>query len=157
MVDHPQISVLEYDHITDGIYIGTNRCCEEHFDDVLKKEGMTADISLEDTKLDQPFGVDFYLWMPVVNHTPPSPDQLDFGVSALEKLVSMGRKVYVHCQNGHGRAPTMVAAYFISKGMSPDEAESFVQSKRPTMHLEGGQREALRDFARTITNRPRGA
>src|SRR3989344_5045593 len=151
MIDHPQILELEYNAITDGIFIGTNQCCEGHFDEVLKKEGMTADISLEDTTLDTPFGVDFYLWMPVVNHTPPSPDQLAFGVSALEKLVAMGRKVYVHCQNGHGRAPTLVAAYLVRKGMGPAEAEAFVLSKRPTAHLDDVQRDALKDFSNALT------
>lgn len=153
MIDHPQIPILEYNLIADGIFIGTNQCCKAHFDDVLKKEGMTADVSLEDTKLDTPFGVDFYVWMPVVNHTPPAPDQLAFGVSALEKLVSMRRKVYVHCQNGHGRAPTLVAAYFIQKGMSSDEAEELITSKRSGIHLDDVQKEALKDFSNALQNK----
>ena len=41
MIDHSQIKKLEYDHITDGIYIGTNQCCQTHFDERLKKEGIT--------------------------------------------------------------------------------------------------------------------
>lgn len=139
---------LEYNYIADGIFIGTNQCCQTHFDERLKKEGITADISLEEDRLDAPFGVDFYVWIPVKNHTPPMPDQLEFGVSVLEKLVAIGKKVYVHCKNGHGRAPTLVAAYLISKGKSPEEAEAFIESKRPTMHMEKAQREALRDFSR---------
>ena len=144
---HAQTKELEYDYITDGIYIGTNQCCQTHFDEKLKKEGITADVSLEEDRLDAPFGVDFYVWIPVKNHTPPSPDQLEFGVSTLKKFVQMGKKVYVHCKNGHGRAPTLVAAYLISKGKSPEEAEELVKSKRPTMHLEEVQREALQNFS----------
>lgn len=144
---HPQIKEFEYNDIIDGIYIGTNQCCQTHFDERLKKEGITADISLEDDRLDAPFGVDFYVWIPVKDHTPPSPNQLEFGVSTLEKLVNMGKKIYVHCQNGHGRAPTLVASYLIRKGRSPEEAEDVIKSKRPTMHLEDAQRAALRDFS----------
>ena len=144
---HAQTKELEYDYITDGIYIGTNQCCQTHFDEKLKKEGITADVSLEEDRLDAPFGVDFYVWIPVKNHTPPTPDQLEFGVSTLKKFVQMGKKVYVHCKNGHGRAPTLVAAYLISKGKSPEEAEELVKSKRPTMHLEEVQREALQNFS----------
>ena len=144
---HAQTKELEYDYITDGIYIGTNQCCQTHFDEKLKKEGITADVSLEEDRLDAPFGVDFYVWIPVKNHTPPSPDQLEFGVSTLKKFVQMGKKVYVHCKNGHGRAPTLVAAYLIFKGKSPKEAEELVKSKRPTMHLEEVQREALQNFS----------
>lgn len=146
--DHPQIPILEYNDITDGIFIGTNQCCQTHFDAKLKREGITADISLEEDRLDAPFGIDFYIWIPTENHTPPTREQLDFGVSVLEKLVSMGRKVYVHCKNGHGRAPTLVAAYLIEKGKSPAEAEAFIKSQRPSMHLEDVQRRALKDFSK---------
>ncbi len=56
---HPQIKQLEYNYITDGIYIGTNQCCQTHFDQTLKKEGIEADISLEGERIDVPFGVKF--------------------------------------------------------------------------------------------------
>ena len=63
---------LEYDYITDGIYIGTNQCCQMHFDKRLKKEGVEADISLEEERVDVPFGVSFYVWIPIKNHAAPS-------------------------------------------------------------------------------------
>ena len=116
MNSHPKIPILEYNYITDGIYIGTNQCCQTHFDEKLKNEGIEADISLEEERGDTPFGVQFYVWIPVKNHTAPINEQIDFCVTTLEKFVSMGKKIYIHCQNGHGRAPTMVAAYLIKKG-----------------------------------------
>lgn len=128
-MEMPPQNKLDFNYIVDGIYIGTNQCCQTHFDEKLKKEGITADISLEEDRLDAPFG-------------------LEFGVSVLEKLVSMGKKVYVHCKNGHGRAPTLVAAYLTKKGKSSAEAEAFIKSKRPTMHLEDIQRQALEDFSK---------
>ncbi len=144
---HPEI---DYNYIADGIYIGTNQCCQTHFEERLKAKGITADISLEEERIDAPFGVDFYLWLPVKDHTPPKPDQLKFGVWALEKLTAMGKKVYVHCKNGHGRAPTMVAAYLIKKGQGVDEAISFIKTKRPSIHLEEVQKQALQEWARTL-------
>jgi protein-tyrosine phosphatase len=66
----------------------------------------------------------------------------------LEKIVSMSKKVYVHCKNGHGRAPTLVAAYLVRKGQSPRDAEAFIKSRRPTIHLEDAQRKALEDFSK---------
>ncbi|MBI2023901.1 dual specificity protein phosphatase family protein [Candidatus Giovannonibacteria bacterium] len=146
-VNHTQVQELEYNYITDGIYIGTNQCCQTHFDEKLKKEGIIADISLEEDRLDAPFGVDFYVWIPVKNHAAPKPDQLEFGVSVLEKLVLMKKKVYVHCKNGHGRAPTLAAAYLIIKGKSPEEAEAFIKSKRPSMHLQKIQKTVLQKFS----------
>lgn len=143
MNEHPQIKELEYNYITDGIYIGNNQCCQTHFDEKLKQENIEADVSLEEEGVDTPFGVQFYIWIPIKNHTTPTQEQLDFGVSVLEKLVSMKKKIYVHCQNGHGRAPTLVAAYFIKQGKSPNEAIAFLKAKRPTMHLEETQTRAL--------------
>ena len=147
MEKHPQ-NKLDFDYIADGIYIGTNQCCQTHFDENLIKDGVSADISLEGERIDAPFGVEFYVWIPVKNHMPPAPDQLEFGVSVLEKLVLMGKKVYVHCKEGHGRAPTLVAAYFVQNGKTPEEAEAFVKTKRPAVHLEEVQRQALQNFSK---------
>ena len=36
---HPKTPTLEYNYITDGIYIGTNQCCVMGLAEVLKKEG----------------------------------------------------------------------------------------------------------------------
>ncbi len=146
MNEHPQIKTLEYNHITDGIYIGTNQCCQTHFDEKLKREGIEADISLEEDRVDAPFGVQFYVWIPIKNHTAPTNEQLSFGVATIEKLAGMKKKIYIHCQNGHGRAPTMVAAYLIKKGKTVDEAIDFIKNKRPTIHLEKVQKIALEKF-----------
>ena len=150
MSEHPQIKTLEYNYIADGIYIGTNQCCQTHFDEKLRKEGIEADISLEEEKVDAPFGVAFYVWIPIKNHTAPTQDQLDFGVSTLEKLVAMKKKIYVHCQNGHGRAPSLVATYFIKQGKEVTEAISFIKDKRPTIHLEEVQINALNKYKKAL-------
>lgn len=145
-IHHGPIKELEYSSITDGIYIGTNQCCQTHFDESLKKEGIEADISLEAERIDAPFGVEFYTWIPIKNHTAPTHEQLDFGVDVIEKLVNMKKKIYVHCQNGHGRAPTLVAAYLIDQGKKVDEAIDFIRSKRSSIHIEDVQRSALETF-----------
>lgn len=150
MNEHPRIPILEYDYITDGIYIGTNQCCQTHFDEKLKREGIDADISLEEERVDAPFGVNFYIWVPIKDHTAPTQEQFEFSVSVLEKLVSMKRKIYVHCQNGHGRAPTIVAAYLIKKGKSVDEAINLIKVSRPSIHLEEVQKKSLLEFSKRI-------
>lgn len=141
---------LEFNYIDDGIYIGNNQCCQTHFDKRLKSEGISADISLEKDRVDEPRGVDFYLWIPVVNLTAPTQDQLDLGVVNLEALIASGKKVYVHCKNGHGRAPTLVAAYFIKKGMTAEEAIEFIKKRRPAIHLEESQAAALKEFEKRM-------
>jgi len=44
---------FEYSQITKYIYIGTNMCCQTHFDKSLIKKEIRADISLEEKTLDQ--------------------------------------------------------------------------------------------------------
>lgn len=145
---HTDGGLLDYDYITDDIYIGTNQCCMAGLSEVLKKEGITADISLEDTRLDHPFGVSMYVWLPTKDLTAPSFDQLMFGVRALTELVRQKRKVYVHCKNGHGRATTLVAAYLIFKDNTPDEAIRRIKEKRPDVHLQDSQYQTLVDFSK---------
>ncbi len=147
---HPEIKTLEYNKITDNIYIGTNQCCQIDFDDMLIKEGMTYDISLEKDRVDAPYGVVSYVWIPVEDHQAPTQEQLGFGVYVLEKIVLLGKKVYVHCKNGHGRAPTLVAAYLIKKGKTVEEAVVFIKQMRPVIHLEDIQKKALENFLKNI-------
>lgn len=141
---------FNYNYIADGIYIGTNQCCLTHFNEQLLKDGISADISLEEERIDAPLGVDFFIWIPVKNHAAPTSDQLEFGISVLEKLVAMKKKIYVHCKNGHGRAPTLVAAYLIKKGKNAEEAIAFIKSRRSSIHLEEVQKQALLDLAQSI-------
>lgn len=129
MKKHQQIKTLKYNYITDGIYIGNNQCCQSHFDEKLKKEDIKADISLEEVRMDA-----------------PSDDQLKFGITILEKLISLKKKVYIHCQNGHGRTSTLVAAYLIYKGKTVNEAIELIKTKRPSVHFNQIQLKALKDF-----------
>jgi len=143
---------LEFNYIADGIYIGTNQCCQMDFDAVLVKEEITYDISLEKERIDAPYGVTSYVWIPVEDHQAPTQEQIEFGVSVLEKIVAMGKKVYVHCKNGHGRAPTLVAAYFIKQGRTVDESIAIIKEKRPPIHLEEVQNKLLEEFYKNINN-----
>jgi len=142
-------STLDYNQITDNIFIGTNQCCQIHFDEELIAKGVEADISLEEKRVDKPFGVKFYTWLSTTDHTPPSPDQIVHGVAVIENLIALGKKIYVHCQKGHGRAPTLVAAYLVHTGKTVDDAIALIKEKRPVIHLDDSQVEALRVFELT--------
>ena len=147
MAEHPESKhVLEYNQITDEIYIGTNMCCQVDFAKELLDKGITADISLEAERVDNPNGVDYFLWLPVLDHHAPTQNQLRLGVQTLEFFTREGIKLYAHCKHGHGRAPTLVVAYFIKQGMDVDEAIEFVKSKRSSIHLSEVQIEALREY-----------
>ena len=139
-------NVLDFDYIDKGIYVGTNQCCQTHFEEKLLKDGIRADLSLEKDRIDAPFGVDFYVWIPVEDHDAPTIEQLEFGAHVLEKWIDMGIKIYAHCKNGHGRAPTFVAAYFVKHGMQIEEAIDFMKFKRPSIHLQNVQMDILKEW-----------
>lgn len=141
---------FEYNQIDESIFLGTNSCCETHFSKDLIDKGVTADLSLEGERLDRPHGVDEYLWVPTPDQHAPKLTQLKIAVSFIDAVVSCGEKVYVHCMNGHGRSPLAVAAYYVFKGMNPEEAISKVKEKRPEIHLNDEQLNALNDYSESL-------
>ncbi len=139
---------FDYSQIDDNVFIGTNMCCQLGFDRELLSKNVRADISLEEDRVDAPNGVDYFLWLPTVDHSAPSFDKLSLGVYTLDFLIKKNIKVYIHCHNGHGRAPTLFLAYLIKKGMKVNEAIEFLKSKRPSIHLTKAQVDALQKFAK---------
>ncbi len=134
---HP---IFEYSQIDENVYIGTNACCQMHFDQELLQKGISCDISLEGESIDHPDGVECFLWLPTADHTPPTRDQIMTGIQSLEELLRLSKKVYIHCKNGHGRAPTFYAAFLMLKNsLTIETAIEAIRSKRPTMHLEASQ------------------
>jgi len=136
----------EYSRINRYIYIGTNFCCQTHFDKTLLNKGIATDISLEKTRIDTPFGVKCYLWLPVKDHHAPTMYQFSMGIVCIDRAVKNKEKVYVHCKNGHGRAPTLVAAYLITQGVSIEKAINFLKSKRAGLNIRPVQINALKKF-----------
>jgi protein-tyrosine phosphatase len=141
---------MEVSEMTPEIYLGTNQCCQAHYDLLLISKGVTHDISLEGEHVDQPYGADSYLWLPTEDRMAPSPQTLMLGVDYIDDVIARGGKVYIHCKNGHGRAPTLLAAWYVSHGSSVNEALAAVKAKRPEVHLEDAQVEALRAYARSL-------
>lgn len=138
---------FQFNQITDLIYLGTNLCCTAtpHIK-VLLDLGIKADIDLEEEKQEQTPDIDTYLWLPVKDHHAPTQEQLDTGVAVIDSLVKNNKKVYIHCKNGHGRGPTLLAAYFISQGMEVNEAIEEIRSKRSEIHIREVQTNSLNEF-----------
>jgi protein-tyrosine phosphatase len=141
---------FDYDQIDEEVFIGTNMCCQFGFNRELLTKNVRADISLEEIRIDAPRGVDYFLWLPTKDHEAPTPDKLTLGVQTLEFLISRKIKVYIHCKNGHGRAPTLFIAYLVKKGMVVDEAIKYLKSKRPTIHFTQAQLNALNTFKNSL-------
>ena len=146
--------IFDYSKITDNIYIGSDLCkggvCLIHGEE-FRALGVNFEINLsrENNEL-PPKDVEVgYLWLPVVDGYGPTLLQLEIGTSAMNAAIKDGKTVYVHCKNGHGRSPAMVAAYLACfGGKTLEEAEALICSKRPEVHIENQQRKVLLEFAK---------
>lgn len=142
---------FQYNKIDQYLYLGTNLCCKMHAEDFLAKEGIEADLDMEEFEYDGHKHHFLYnLWLPVEDHTAPEMNQLHMGVSFIEECSKNKIKVFLHCKNGHGRSPTMAIAYFIYKGMSYDEAYEKVKKGRDEIHPEPEQVNILKEFETLI-------
>ncbi len=145
--------LFDYSKITDNIYIGSDLCkgsvCLVHGPE-FKRLGVCVELNLSAEKKEKPpDDINSYSWLPVVDGYAPSPNQFDLGTSVINQAVENGETAYVHCRNGHGRSPTMVAAYLVRyKNMSVEEAVEFIGKKRPEIHIEKAQKKALQQFAK---------
>lgn len=89
-----------------------------------------------------------YLYLPTVDNTAPTIEHLQQGVTFANRILDNGGKLYIHCWEGLGRGPTMVAAHLVSKGLTPDEAWAYIRQVRPFIRPVPAQRERLEEFAK---------
>ncbi len=143
---------FDYSAITDNIYLGSDFCqagvCLIHGEE-FKNLGVSIEMNLSQEANElPPKDVEGYIWLPVVDGYAPSQSQLAIGTSTIKEAIDTGKKVYIHCKNGHGRSPSIVAAYLIRfEKMSLDQALSLIKEKRPESHIEESQIKALEEFS----------
>ncbi len=137
-------------HITPGLFVGgkINRAGWKQ----LESWGVSVLINLRVEKDDLQLGIhpQQYLWIPTIDGTPPTLEQLTKAARVTQRAIAEGRKVYIHCAAGVGRAPTTAAAYLMSTGMGRDEAIRYIQQRRPIAEPGQWQRQRLTEFAETI-------
>ena len=76
------------------------------------------------------------------DYFPPTLQQFKDFSSNINRAVKKG-KVLVHCQGGHGRTGTMAAAYWISKGLTAEQAITKVRQINPLAIETKEQKESL--------------
>jgi atypical dual specificity phosphatase len=92
----------------------------------------------------------FSMRIPVEDMQPPTQHQVDVCLSAIEKAHARNFAVAVHCGAGLGRTGTMLACYFVKKGMSAPASISHVRRIRPGSIETSEQADAITDYARRL-------
>ena len=114
----------------------------------LKEWGVAAVVNMREKSFQQASHADWldYLHLPTPDLTPPSIEKLGAGVAFIQRHVSNGGKVYVHCRWGEGRGPSMAAAYLMSTGMTLEESLQLIKQTRSFIRLSKSQLEQLQKY-----------
>lgn len=138
--------IIKYSEVTPQVFVGAQ--FRKSGKRKLERLGITNCVNLRIEFDDASHGLDLagYCHLPTIDDDAPSIEHLEKGIRFIDDVVSRGEKVYIHCAGGVGRAPTMAAAYFISKGKSLDEAFAIIGRARPFINVMPAQIEQLQRF-----------
>ena len=103
---------ISFDRITDFVYLGSRVSSVDDFHR-LGAHGIRAAVDMREEGGD-PWHFHAFLWLPTVDHTPPSVVHLKMGIAFLRQCERARLPVFVHCTAGVGRSPTMVLAHLLA-------------------------------------------
>lgn len=87
------------------------------------------------------------LYLPTVDFLPPSFEAINRAVDFIDRHRAAGHAVYVHCKAGRGRSATIVLCWLMRHhGMTPDEAQHFMQQRRRQVSRRLARREVVQRF-----------
>jgi protein tyrosine phosphatase (PTP) superfamily phosphohydrolase (DUF442 family) len=138
---------LRYSRITPHIHLGGQYTAAGLRR--LQMRGVTAVVNMRDEfdDADADIAPPHYLFLPTVDDTPPTIAQLCQGVRFMRSVIKEEGEIYVHCMLGVGRSVTMVAAYLVAGGMTPNAAWNAIRRRRPFIQPTVSQEARLIEFS----------
>ncbi len=124
--------------------------CQDDLD-WLRRQGVELLISLTEDRLRRDWVNDSGILVfhePVPDMEPPTQEQLERLVSAIERARKQNMGVAVHCGAGLGRTGVVLACYLVSQGLSAQNAIARVRRLRPGSIETEEQAEAIVEYAR---------
>lgn len=142
------IPIFKYSKITENIYLGARLSRIGVY--LLRFQGISSVLNLQDERSNVNYRhkIHSYAYIPIIEFDSPTMLNFEKGIQFINDEVNKGNKVYVHCAEGIGRAPTMVSAYFISQGLTVDEAVNKISKIRPFINILDNQFKSLKNFKR---------
>ena len=116
----------------------------------LRRQGIGAVLSLTETPLAEGAVARYdlaALHLPVPDLHAPAPEQFTRALGFIDLQRALGRAVVVHCLVGQGRTGTILAAYRIRGGATPEEALRELRAICPGAVGSSEQEQALHAFA----------
>jgi protein-tyrosine phosphatase len=91
--------------------------------------------------------LDYHLSIP--DMSAPALHDINLMIDFIEQCLVQNKPVGVSCDGGYGRTGCLLSCFFITRGMEPLAAISFVKDKRPGSILTDDQDKAVHKFGET--------
>jgi len=147
----PKFLLLPFVRITPHLFVGP-QINRRGWLSLRQRHNITSVVNLRVESDDRERGIEpeHYLWLPTIDHTSPTVEQLHRAAEFISERIDAGEGVYIHCAAGVGRAPLTAAAYLILQGYGVDEALDLLRTRRPFISQSPNQRARLIQFAEFI-------
>jgi len=139
---------VSFDRVTELVWVGSRVASRDDYRR-LCAQGIRACVDMKQEGAD-PWAFEAFLWLPTPDHEPPTEIHLRLGVAFLRECEAEGLPVFVTCQAGVGRSPTLVLAHLLSgrfREAGVQTALEFLRARRPLVRPSPGQIEAARRAA----------
>jgi len=147
-----------FSQVTPELWLGGAPTYGRDFDELLRI-GIAAVVDMRAERVTEPaffheHGIAHRQYR-VLDRTVPGEEILTDAVGWIGTQIADGRIVLTHCAKGRGRSATVLAAYLMAtQGMTFDQVDDLLRSKRPLVKLQDRHRRMLESWIAQRTAAP---